>query len=50
MVKIVITGGSGFLAGHLIRRLQESAFDIVTEIHTVDRRSKASDLFGRIVF
>jgi nucleoside-diphosphate-sugar epimerase len=46
MVKVVITGGSSFLAGHLIRQLQDSATDLVTEIHTIDRKSKPSQVFG----
>ncbi|KAI6188303.1 3-beta hydroxysteroid dehydrogenase/isomerase domain and NAD(P)-binding domain-containing protein [Aphelenchoides besseyi] len=51
-MKVVITGGSGFLAGHLIRELQETATDVVTEIHTLDRKSAPSNVFdlknGRI--
>ncbi|KAI6196995.1 3-beta hydroxysteroid dehydrogenase/isomerase domain and NAD(P)-binding domain-containing protein [Aphelenchoides besseyi] len=44
-MKVVITGGSGFLAGHLIRELQETATDVVTEIHTLDRKSAPSNVF-----
>ncbi|KAI6184110.1 3Beta-HSD domain-containing protein [Aphelenchoides bicaudatus] len=45
MVKVAITGGSGFLAAHLIRQLQDKADDVVEEIHTIDRRSKQSQIF-----
>lgn len=37
MVKVVITGGAGFVAQHLIRRLNEAASEVVTEISTIDR-------------
>lgn len=49
MVKVAITGASGFLAGHLIRQLQENAEDVVHEIHTIDRRSKPSQIFGKLL-
>ncbi|KAH7727291.1 Protein C32D5.12 [Aphelenchoides avenae] len=38
MVKVVVTGGSGFIASHLVKYLQENASDLVTEIRTVDRK------------
>ncbi|CAD5215427.1 unnamed protein product [Bursaphelenchus xylophilus] len=48
MVKVVITGGSGFVAAHLIRRLQERCGDIVDEIHTIDRRPLTHSVNGGI--
>jgi hypothetical protein len=39
----------GFLAGHLIKQLQENAGDVVHEIHTIDRRSNQSQLFGEFL-
>ncbi|CAD5211228.1 unnamed protein product [Bursaphelenchus okinawaensis] len=41
MVKVVITGGAGFVAAHLIKRLQEQCSDVVDEIHTIDRKPLA---------
>lgn len=38
-MKIVITGGSGFLANHLIKFLQENSYDIIDEIRTIDRKA-----------
>uniref|UniRef100_A0A914DPL5 3-beta hydroxysteroid dehydrogenase/isomerase domain-containing protein n=1 Tax=Acrobeloides nanus TaxID=290746 RepID=A0A914DPL5_9BILA len=38
MVIVVITGGSGFVAQHLIKHLQENVTDIVSEIRTIDRK------------
>lgn len=38
MVTVLITGGSGFLANHLIKYIQENSSDLVTEIRTVDRK------------
>ncbi|KAI6242792.1 3-beta hydroxysteroid dehydrogenase/isomerase domain and NAD(P)-binding domain-containing protein [Aphelenchoides fujianensis] len=44
-MKVVITGGSSFVAGHLIRELHEAAADVVSEIHTIDRKAAPSNLF-----
>lgn len=38
MLKVAITGGSGFLANHLIKYLQENADSLVGEIRTIDRK------------
>uniref|UniRef100_A0A914QVD0 3-beta hydroxysteroid dehydrogenase/isomerase domain-containing protein n=1 Tax=Panagrolaimus davidi TaxID=227884 RepID=A0A914QVD0_9BILA len=39
MVKVVITGGSGFIAQHLIKRLQENFLtNDIEEITTIDRK------------
>uniref|UniRef100_A0A1I7YSL4 3Beta_HSD domain-containing protein n=1 Tax=Steinernema glaseri TaxID=37863 RepID=A0A1I7YSL4_9BILA len=39
---VLITGGSGFLAQHLVRYLQEHATDQIREIRCVDRKKYAS--------
>ncbi|KAI1727724.1 3-beta hydroxysteroid dehydrogenase/isomerase family domain-containing protein [Ditylenchus destructor] len=38
MITVAITGGSGFVAQHLIRYIQENSSDAIKEIRTIDRK------------
>ena len=49
-MKVVLTGGSGFIAGHLLEQLQNGnlppPLKALREIHTVDRRPEPSEILG----
>ena len=48
MVKVVITGGSGFIAQHLIKRLQENyLINEIEEITTVDRKPASKKFLSK---
>lgn len=50
MVNVAITGGSGFIAQHLIKRLQENSSGFVDSILTIDKKQKPQKYLGKVLY